>query len=301
MGILVAGAVFVDIKGFPEGAYIPDGRNAGRIEYRHGGVSRNVVEDLAHLGFRPVFLSMVEDSAMGQDVLEHLKACQVNTDYVMLREKGMGKWLAVFDEKGDLAGSISERADMSPLAEMLDEKGEEIFRDIDTVCIQADLPAAVLERLFALAERQGARKYAVIANMSIAAEQRDFLKRYDCLVCNQIEAGQFFREDYTELSAEELCGILSHHIDSGQIASMVVTMGDQGCVYASSDGESGCCPAEQVKVVDTTGAGDAFFAGMAAGLASGSSLAQAVRIAGRVAATVVASSENVCPVQEFHL
>ena len=29
MGIVVIGAVFVDIKGFPEDAYIPDGRNAG--------------------------------------------------------------------------------------------------------------------------------------------------------------------------------------------------------------------------------------------------------------------------------
>ena len=32
MSIIVAGSVFVDIKGHPEGAYIPDGRNAGRIE-----------------------------------------------------------------------------------------------------------------------------------------------------------------------------------------------------------------------------------------------------------------------------
>ena len=41
MGILVIGAVFVDIKGFPSDAYIPTGRNAGTIEYVHGGVARN--------------------------------------------------------------------------------------------------------------------------------------------------------------------------------------------------------------------------------------------------------------------
>ena len=38
MGIVVIGAVFVDIKGFPEDVYVPEGRNAGRIEYIHGGV-----------------------------------------------------------------------------------------------------------------------------------------------------------------------------------------------------------------------------------------------------------------------
>ena len=42
MGIVVIGAVFVDIKGYPEGNYIPAGRNAGRVEQIYGGVSRNV-------------------------------------------------------------------------------------------------------------------------------------------------------------------------------------------------------------------------------------------------------------------
>ena len=43
MSIVVMGATFVDIKGFPVDAYIPTGRNVGYIEYVHGGVSRNVV------------------------------------------------------------------------------------------------------------------------------------------------------------------------------------------------------------------------------------------------------------------
>ena len=32
MGIVVIGAVFVDIKGFPLDAYIPTGRNAGHVQ-----------------------------------------------------------------------------------------------------------------------------------------------------------------------------------------------------------------------------------------------------------------------------
>ena len=43
MGIVVIGAAFVDIKGFPKDNYIANGRNVGRIEYVHGGVARNVV------------------------------------------------------------------------------------------------------------------------------------------------------------------------------------------------------------------------------------------------------------------
>ena len=72
-GIVVLGAVFVDIKGFPEDIYIPDGRNAGTVEYVHGGVSRNVVEDIANLELRPTFLGIVDDSALGADVIHKLK------------------------------------------------------------------------------------------------------------------------------------------------------------------------------------------------------------------------------------
>ena len=58
MGIVVIGAVFVDIKGYPLSTYIPGGRNAGRIEQVHGGVSRNVVEDIANVELRPTFVGL---------------------------------------------------------------------------------------------------------------------------------------------------------------------------------------------------------------------------------------------------
>ena len=70
MGIVVIGAIFVDIKGFPLDAYIPTGRNAGTIKYRHGGVSRNVVEDIANVELRPTFVSIVDESALGEEVLK---------------------------------------------------------------------------------------------------------------------------------------------------------------------------------------------------------------------------------------
>lgn len=37
MGIVVLGAVFVDIKGNPINTFIPNGRNEGRVEQVHGG------------------------------------------------------------------------------------------------------------------------------------------------------------------------------------------------------------------------------------------------------------------------
>ena len=97
-GIVIAGNVFVDIKGFPHDNYIPAGRNAGDVEIVHGGVGRNVAEDIANLELRPTFVSMVDDNAQGEDVIKKLRNHKVNTDYVVSAPDGMGIWLAIFDE-----------------------------------------------------------------------------------------------------------------------------------------------------------------------------------------------------------
>lgn len=295
MSIVVLGAVFVDIKGFPESQYIPDGRNAGRIEYIQGGVSRNVVEDIANLELRPTFISIVDESALGTDVLRKLNDHKVNTDYMQVIPNGMGTWLAVFDEKGDLAGPISQRPNLAPVLDILEEKGDEIFQKASSVVLEIDMDKDIVKKTVQLAEKYNKKLFGVVSNMSIAVERRDFLQKFDCLICNKQEAGIFFTEDYEDMKQDELLPIICERIERGKINSIIVTMGGDGAIYASRNGEKGFCPAKKVMVKDTTGAGDAFCAGVASALTYGKSLADACEIGSRLAASVITSSSNVCP------
>ena len=295
MSIVVLGAVFVDIKGFPSSQYIPEGRNAGRIEYIHGGVSRNVVEDIANLELRPTFVSIVDNSALGEDVVKKLKNHKVNTDYMQVIPNGMGTWLAVFDEKGDLAGSISQRPNLMPVLDMLEEKGDEIFSNATSIVLEIDMDKEIVKKTVQMAEKYNKKLFGVVSNMSIAVERRDFLQKFDCFICNKQEAGIFFTEDYDNVSADELLPIICERIERGKINSIIVTMGDEGAIYASRNGEKGFCPSKKVVVKDTTGAGDAFCAGVASALSYGKNMAQACEIGSRLAASVITSSSNVCP------
>ena len=295
MGIVVIGSVFVDIKGFPEDNYIPTGRNAGRVEYIHGGVARNVVEDIANVELRPTFISIVDNTAMGAEVLDKLRRHKVNTDYVLTLPDGMGTWLAVFDNCGDVAGSISKRPNMMPTLALLEQKGDEIFAAADSVVLQVDLDKRIVKKVFSLAEKHHKKIFALVSNMSIALERRDFLQRFDCFICNEQEAGLLFLEDYSEKTPAELRDILSEKVTRAKIPAMVVTMGAQGAVYADCSGNKGICPARNVQVKDTTGAGDAFCAGVSIGLTYGKPLPEAIEIGTVLAASVITSSENVCP------
>lgn len=295
MGIVVIGAVFVDIKGYPEANFIPAGRNAGRVEQVHGGVARNVAEDIANCELRPTFVSLVDNSGTGMDVVRKLNDHKVDTRYIRQTRDGMGTWLAVFDNDGDVFASISKRPDLMPIADILDEHGDEIISNADSIVIEICIDKEIVKRVFKLAKKYNKKVFAVVANMSIAQQRRDFLQSIDCFVCNIQEAGMLFADDYSERSKEEMVEIISRKVIAAQIPSMIVTMGGDGAVYADKFGDKGYCPARRVEVKDTTGAGDSFCAGVAIGLTYGKTLAESCEIGAHLAASVIVTSENVCP------
>ena len=152
----------------------------------------------------------------------------------------------------------------------------------------------IVKRTFALAEKHRKPVYAVVSNMSIAIERRDFLRSVHCFICNQQEAGILFSENYDGLSPDEMLPILRDKIRGAQIHRMVVTMGAQGAVFATLDGEDGYCPAKKVDVKDTTGAGDAFCRrGHRPDLRQNDD--GSCEIGTRLAASVITTGENVCP------
>lgn len=295
MSIVVVGNVFVDIKGFPDNQYSPTGRNAGRIEMVHGGVGRNVAEDIANLELRPRFVSMVDDTPQGEDVIRKLKNHKTDVDYVVAVPDGMGIWMVVFDNSGDVAGSISKRPKMDAMVKLLEESGDEIFKDADSIIVEIDMDKEIVKKTFEFAAKYNKKVFAVVANMNIATQRRDFFQSIDCFVCNILEAGILFADDFSHLSPEEMAKELSDRVISARIPSMVVTMGGDGSVWADMQGNYGIQPAKKVIVRDTTGAGDAFCAGVAVGLTYGKTLAESAEIGTRLAASVITISENVCP------
>ena len=296
MPLIVLGSVFVDIKGYPLDSFIMDGRNAGRIEVVHGGVSRNIAENIGNIGLPCAFVSLVDKTAAGAEVLSRLKEHGVDVKYVRRTDTGMGTWLAVFDNNRDVAASVSQRPDLLPIADILDEKGDEIFQKARAVLLELDMDAVIVKKIYALAKKYGKSVYAAVANMSLALENRMFLKDTACFVCNRQEAGMLFAEDYEGKTPEDVTEDLRKKVEEAGLQALVVTLGRDGAVYVDgSAGVYGITPAGKVPVADTTGAGDAFFSGTAAGLAYGKTLADACEIGNRLASSVIRTPYNTCP------
>ena len=54
--------------------------------------------------------------------------------------------------------------------------------------LEVDIDKEIVKKVVQLCEKYDKKLYGVVSNMSIAVERRDFLKSFDCFICNQLEA-----------------------------------------------------------------------------------------------------------------
>ncbi len=295
---VVIGTTFVDLKGFSQSKYDPKGRNLGSVKIVHGGVGRNVVENFANVGMPVSYVGMLEDSAIGLDVERHLKEIGADLRYMIkVPENGIGMWLVILDEKGDLAGSISKMPDIKYLEDYLRENGEKIISEADTVVLEVDLNEEIAEMIISLAKKHKKKVYSIVGNMSVILARKDLMQDTDCFICNEIEAAKYFGCDLSGYTPEQMLEYLIKAVQKEGIPAMVITMGEKGAVYYDGSEEgSGFCPPVPTKVVDTSGAGDAFFSGTVMALIRGMRLSEAVKYGSMLASATISKEETNCPV-----
>ena len=293
----VIGTAFVDIKGFPNGKYDPVGRNVGRIEYFHGGVARNIAENMANIGMDVSFVSMADSNAPGDSIVHRLGLAGVNTEYIArCAHGGNGVWLAVMNSDGDLAGSISQVPDFGVFYEHLERDGVAAVSKCNSVILEVDLNYEIAKLAFDLARERGTPVYAVVGNMSVVLPHPELLAETECFICNEIEAGKLLNCELTGKSPDEILNAAGSCANEFKIHSIMVTAGKLGAGYYDlRTGISGWQKALGETVVDTSGAGDAFFSGAVSALINGCTLEKAAYYGAKLASATIKWRESSCP------
>ena len=303
MATLAVGVYFADVKGFPFDKYNPRGRNLGHVRVTHGGVCRNVAEDLLHVGEKVTFLSLCDESAIARDMERHLaeEGADVSPS-LHVKENGIGMFLAVLNDQGDLAGSISQMPETEALEEYIHARCDIWVQAAESIVLEIDLSASITADILQSAAKFGKKVYALVGNMSVVLAHPEQLRHLDCFICNEVEAGRLFGTTDVLMTPEELLEILPSEMEKLSIPAMVVTMGKDGAIYYDSrTGEKGKCPTFAKRIVDTTGAGDAFLAGFVAARNHHKPLSEAVRSASRLAAVALESEQSVAPRMEHFI
>jgi len=229
-------------------------------------------------------------------VVHRLGRAGINVDYLLESEaRGMGIWLAIVDDSGELAGSVSQMPDLVGLENFITETGTEFIRRSSHIVLELDLNEYITNKVMGLAHENAKPVYGIPGNLGVILQDINMLAGLDCFICNDIEAGRLMGKELRNVDPGKLQQELTQFVDRIGLASMVVTLGSAGCVYYDArSGDQGFQPIYPVTVIDTSGAGDAFFSGTVMGLLRKKPLREAVVYGTKVASWTVQSDENTC-------
>lgn len=256
--IVVIGASMMDIYGKTENPLLAHESNPGGVELHPGGVSRNISENLSRLGVNVSLISALCDDPFGQMIKDNCRELGIDVSNSFMSSQHMTTiYMAILDEMGDMALAISDTSALDAMDLQHIAAKESVINQGELIVIDASLPKDIMQYIV----RRHSGVPIVIDPVSIgkAHKIKPFIGEFHTLKCNINEAE--FLSDITMNTAEDIYRIGDYFIEKG-LKQVFITLGQQGVFYQNEE-TKGRIPTYSDTIVNVTGAGDAFTAGVA--------------------------------------
>ena len=242
-----------------------------------GGKGLNQSVALSKAGLRVFHVGAVGEE--GLFLIDELESAGVNTNYIArLKDIRTGHTIIQRNSDGDNCIILYGGANRQITKEQIDSTLAE-FSKGDALVIQNEIND--IEYMASRAHELG----MIVAFNPSPMEEKiiPVFKHSDYILLNEVEAGQFLRQDITGLNPEEIAGKLLSELPDSKI---VLTLGTNGSVYAD---KHGMFRQEAIKVnaVDTTAAGDTFTGFFLSGIFSGQKPEWSMKFASNASAIAV--------------
>jgi len=277
--IVVVGSINMDLvvrtPAIPGPGQTVPGSNFSTIP---GGKGANQAVAAARCGGRVSLIGRVGNDDFGQRLLLGLKGNGVDISAVMVSEAvSTGTAIVMVDNQGENSICVAGGANLKLSIDDIDEQAD-LIATADVIVMQLEIPLDTVVYTLELARY---RRIPVILNPSpVPAEIHPALFNADILIPNQDETSRLCGEPANDLHSVKLAG--SALVAQGA-KTVVVTLGRRGA-WAVTTNDMIHVEPFAVKVVDTTGAGDAFCGAFAVAYARQVPLSQATRFAGAAGA-----------------
>ena len=246
-----------------------------------GGKGANQAVACARLGRKVSMIGQVGDDSFGRTLRDGLLADGVDVSGVKQTSAvGTGVAMILVEDIGQNRIVLAAGANGTLSLADIDELAR-VIQGAAMLIVQLEVPMPVVQRSIGIAHAAGV---PVLLNPSPAtALPENLWSQVDILVPNESEASL-------------LAGIVVSNTLSAYAAAQIfrqrgvgyilITLGEHGVVVVDDAGERHL-PAQVVKAVDTTAAGDTFIGGLVAGLVEGMSMDDAVALGQRASALCV--------------
>ncbi|MEZ4985038.1 MAG: carbohydrate kinase family protein [Saprospiraceae bacterium] len=255
--IFVLGAAITDVMGFRVGAPAAGDSVPGSVARAAGGVGRNLAENLTRLGLPVQLLTAFGDDKNGQDLLRQCQQLNIGVRYSVLAEGYKGALhLAILDEHKDLFAGVADLSVMEVISPAYLEQQLEALQQASALCIETNLPQAAID--WVVAQEWEVPLYLDPVSVRLSTRIARHIGRFHTVKANRSQAEALSGQRI--LHPKDMEAVARQWIDKG-VQRVFITLGNQGA-YAANANHQVHIPAAKVVVADTTGAGDAFHAGV---------------------------------------
>ena len=254
------GAANMDLHGRSRAALILHDSNPGFLHTSPGGVTRNILENLSRMGERTALFSAIGNDLYGREILASGEAVGMDMSH-MLRcpDCGSSSYMALIDPEGDMFIGMSDMRILEHITPDWLEGQKDALRKADAIVCDPCLTPEALEWITSDA-LAGVPIFSDPVSTTYARRLAPFAGKLHCLKPNVLElaamAGcEIANNSDMERAVDVLLERGTHRV--------VVSMGQHGCYWADCDGARFYAALRPVsQMVDATGAGDAFMAGL---------------------------------------
>jgi pseudouridine kinase len=248
--VVVIGGLNMDTLARIKGFSVPGSSNPGTTTTAHGGVGRNVAENLARLGSPVRIIGVVGDDDGGTALLEHLTTIDVDVRAVRRSaDCATGTYTAVLDHTGDLVIGVADMAATESVVP--DDVDLRTIDDASWLVLDGNLPPETVAHCLALADE--ANVPVVLDPVGVAKAAR----------LGRLAALHTFTPNTAELTAWAGTDDLDDARAKAHAQGVDVVWlreGMHGSTLHTGDGASTRLRLSPAPVVDVTGAGDAMLA-----------------------------------------
>ena len=246
-----------------------------------GGKGANQAVACARLGGQVAMIGQVGDDGFGHTLRDGLAADGIDVSGVALTaEVGSGVAMILVEDIGQNRIVLAAGANGALTPANIDAHAAAIA-GAALLVVQLEIPLPVVLRAIAIAHQAGV---PVLLNPAPAAPLPDEIwLQIAILVPNESEAALLAGIPVSDPESAYAAARIFRRRGVGYV---LVTLGKQGVAIVDDAGERHL-PAQVVKAVDTTAAGDTFIGGLTAGLIEGLALDQAVSLGQRASALCV--------------
>lgn len=238
-----------------------------------GGKGANQAVAAARMGGDVTFICKVGKDIFGKQAIEGFLKEGIDTEYVFTdSEKASGVALINVNESGEneIVVAMGANATLSPKDF---DRATSKFEDTDIVLTQLETPVETIAHILEKAKNAGKRVILNPAPAQILPE--GIFKGLFLITPNETEAALLTGLSFKNKS--DLKKIATSLLQKG-VENVLITLGSKGAYFHNSQ-QQFTVPAQKVKSIDTTAAGDIFNGTLAVALAEGMDWNMAIKTA----------------------